>query len=148
MALGGQIGRTWICKGPQSAFQLEGTAVSKGMEAGRSSSQDYPTQRAGPAQHTASWGLQRQDPRGRVVILQSLSPGCGLGPPWGRGLGALTPRGGRTFPRRGGLRTGCGAGPGAGAGALVPLQPSLCYSLGRPGSRRLYLSRCRRGAAR
>ena len=61
--------------GPQKgAFQVEETAVSKGVKAGRSSSWDNRTHRAGPAQDTqpagpraaSAGGLQRQDPGGQA----------------------------------------------------------------------------------
>lgn len=59
--------------------------MSKGVEAGRSSSWNYKTQTAGLAQDTqpvvsqgaVSWG----SPGGLTVTLQSLAPGCGLGAP-------------------------------------------------------------------
>lgn len=69
----------------------------------------------------------------RRITLQCPSPGRGPGRPQGRGLGAPTPRRGRTFPHRGWPWERQWGGPGGGRPALWSFcGPSLRYSLCGP----------------
>lgn len=146
LALGWKVGKTWVLKGPKRAFQVEKTAVSRGMEAGRSSFWEYWTQRAGPASWSQGWhglgdgggGVSRgRTPVGREIEADSHcspSPQAVAGSPQGCRLGAAgapprqdVPTRGRPLERlRGGPRGGRQrSGPSAAGSLLVVWQTQV-----------------------
>uniref|UniRef100_A0A8D1NA61 Cytochrome c oxidase subunit 4 n=1 Tax=Sus scrofa TaxID=9823 RepID=A0A8D1NA61_PIG len=146
LALGWKVGKTWVLKGPKRAFQVEKTAVSRGMEAGRSSFWEYWTQRAGPASWSQGWhglgdgggGVSRgRTPVGREIEADSHcspSPQAVAGSPQGCRPGAAgapprqdVPTRGRPLERlRGGPRGGRQrSGPSAAGSLLVVWQTQV-----------------------